>query len=79
MKITDYAVIVAATTDELRLAVMAKGKEGWEVYGGPMLLQKPVTMMQAMVRKFDVHADEVWVKEPGQRGRWVKANSTPTI
>jgi uncharacterized protein YabE (DUF348 family) len=37
-----------------------------------MLLQKPVQFSQAMVKKFDLHAGEVWVKQPGQAGRWEK-------
>jgi hypothetical protein len=72
MKITDYKIVVAERVEDLREDVNASCGEGWEVYGGPMLLQKPLTMMQAMVKKFDPHAGEVWVQAPGVRGRWEK-------
>jgi hypothetical protein len=35
-------------------------------------MQKPVQLFQAMVKKFDPHAGEVWVKVPGLPGRWEK-------
>jgi hypothetical protein len=73
MKITDYTLVVAESADEMRLAVMAKVADGWEVHGGPLLLQKPVKFWQAMVKKFDPHEGQVWIKEPGFPGRWEKA------
>jgi hypothetical protein len=41
------------------------------------LLQKPVQFWQAMVKKFDPHAGEVWLKDPGRLGQWVKEASVP--
>jgi len=73
MKVTDYMVVTAGTTASLRLEILTMIGDGWEIYGGPMLLQKPVEFSQAMVKKFDPHAGEVWVKEPGLAGRWEKA------
>jgi hypothetical protein len=73
MKVTDYMIVTAASAEALRLEVLARAVDGWEVYGGPMLLQKPVQLFQAMVKKFDSHAGEVWVKAPGLPGRWEKA------
>jgi hypothetical protein len=72
MKITDYTMAAAASAEALRQEVLTKSAEGWEVYGGPLLLQKPVQFWQAMVKKFDPHAGEVWVQPPGLKGRWEK-------
>jgi hypothetical protein len=72
MKITDYMIATAGSADGLRVEVLARAVDGWEVYGGPMLLQKPVQFSQALVKKFDLHAGEVWIKAFGLPGRWEK-------
>ena len=72
MRVTDYMVVSAGSAELLRVEVLKLSGEGWEVYGGPLLLQKPVGLFQAMVKKFDPHAGMVWVKEPGAPGRWEK-------
>jgi hypothetical protein len=77
MKIIDYTMVTGKDPEALRLDVMARSRLGWEVYGGPLLLQKPVQFWQAMVNKFDPHAGEVWLKDPGRPGQWVKEASVP--
>lgn len=72
MKTTDYKILMAESVEALRSEVLAGTAEGWEVYGGPMLLQKPVRFLQCLVKKFDPHEGKVWVKEPGIPGQWVK-------
>lgn len=72
MKITDYMIVSGEAPADLRAEVLARVAEGWEISGGPMLLQKPVRLFQPMVKKFDPHAGSVWVKEQGKPGRWEK-------
>lgn len=72
MKIMDYKLLVAQTAEDLRQDVLALAREGWEVHGPPQLRQVPFEMWQAMVKKFDLHEGQVWVKEPGFPGRWEK-------
>ena len=74
MKIEDYAVIVAGPAEDLRLAVLAKVKEGWDVFGAPGVISGPVgsEFFQGMVWKYDPHPGEVWVKLPGFQGYWEK-------
>ena len=71
MKITDYMIASAESPVALRILVNARAAEGWEVFGGPLLLQKPVQFSQALVKKFDPHPGKVWVQQPGFKGEWV--------
>jgi hypothetical protein len=75
MKITDYEIIEGTDRQDLVKRVKAAAVAGWETFGQPQLVAGGDIgriWWQAMVKKFDPHAGEVWVKEPGQPGCWEK-------
>jgi hypothetical protein len=76
MKIEDYAVIVAGPVEDLVGAVKLKVKEGWELCGPLVVVStgQGTELYQVLVKKFDPHAGEAWVKQPGFPGRWEKVN-----
>jgi hypothetical protein len=71
MKITDYKILVAPEIEGLEAEVKTFILEGWEVYGPMLFHGRRLDFCQPMVKKFDPHEGQVWVKVPGERGAWL--------
>lgn len=71
MKITDYKIVVAQSTDDLQADVKASIGEGWELTGSLVYCEKLHELLQPMMKRFDPHPGQEWVKVPGKAGVWL--------
>jgi hypothetical protein len=72
MRITDYEIIDGTDRQDLVKRVKAAALAGWEIIGPPQVALAGDCWWQAMAKKNDPHAGEVWIKDPGFPGRWEK-------